>query len=197
MGIFYTDITLKDIDQQSAASYLKANHRQAYVSPTFNGCTVVFDKASDEDGHTLYQLAAELSEALHCVALAVLVHDGDLFLYWLYERGRLADEYNSAPGYFEVDVKYIPTAGNAEKLCEAFQVPEALVEVHDIFQRVIKTATDDDYSEEHLIGDEIHDVLAQALNLPLFVVDTGYYSIVDNILPADLEKAALIYCGEG
>jgi hypothetical protein len=73
-------------------------------------------------------------------------------------------------------------------------VPEAVVEVIDIFDRARQAVMDDDPSEAHLIGDEIHDVLAQALNLPLFVVDTGYHSIMNGFLPDDLAKESLIMC---
>lgn len=196
MGISYTNITLKSVDQSALSNYLKALKREAYVSPIKNDCTVIFDKLSDEDVDTLCNLAGELSEKFHCPAFAVLVHDDDLFLYWLYQSGQLIDQYNSMPSYFDADEPpALPAGGDAEKLCEIFQKREALKDVVNIFERAIKTVIADEWSEEHLIGDEIHDVMIQALGLPLFAVDTGYYSIENDELPEDLDKEGLIYCG--
>ncbi len=197
MGVFYTNITLKGARQQEVADHLKRDQRQAYVSPATSGCVVVFDRISDEDEAALCELASSLSEEFQCPALAALVHDGDLFLYWLYEAGRLVDEYDSAPAYFQTDAEPTPPkGGNPEALCEAFQAQRALSDLQAIFERATKTALDDDWSEDHLIGDEIHDVIAQALGLPLFAVDTGYYSILNGSLPEDLGKESLIYCAD-
>jgi hypothetical protein len=197
MGVFYTNITLKGAGQQEVADHLKHARRQAYVSPATNGCVIVFDRISDEDEGALCELASNLSEEFRCPALAALVHDGDLFLYWLYEAGRLVDEYNSAPAYFQTDAEPTPPkGGNPEALCEAFQAQNALCDLQAIFERATRTALDNDWSEEHLIGDEIHDVIAQVLGLPLFVVDTGFYSILNGSLPQDLSKESLVYCAE-
>lgn len=195
MGIFYTNITLRT-DQQTIAAYLQQKQRAAYVSPTVNAYTVVFDKASEEDATELERLAVELSRALHTLAFAALVHDGDRFLYRLYEDGKLHDEFDEAPDYFVIDpIPAPPSGGNAEELCRVFGVPNALEDLRDIFDRVAKTATAEDWFEGSLVGDEIHDVLTQALRLPAFAVDTGYYSIVNEALPQDLSKDSLVFCG--
>jgi hypothetical protein len=194
MGIFYTNITLKGARQQEVVDYLKRAQCQAYVSPATNDCIVVFDRVSDEDSVALRKLASNLSKEFQCPALAALVHDGDLFLYWLYKAGRLVDEYDSMPTYFQTDAEAAPPkGGNPEALCEAFRAQHALSDLQAIFKRATKAVLDDDWSEEHLIGDEIHDVIAQALGLPLFVVDTGFYSIQNDSLPEDLTKESLIY----
>jgi hypothetical protein len=195
VGISYTNITLKGIDHHQVAAYLKNQRRQAFVAPSVNSYTVVFDKEADAREQALQSLAVELSSSFECVAFAVLVHDGDLFAYWLYDAGQLLDSYDSAPSYFETaPSSVLPTGGNPEQLCASFEVAESLAEVRDIFERVAQTATADDWDETHLIGDEIHDVLVQALHLPHFAVDTGYYSIIHQSIPEDLDRTLLINC---
>jgi hypothetical protein len=49
----------------------------------------------------LSDLSRRLSSALSCFALALIVHDDDLFLYNLDYNGNALDGYNSCPQYFE------------------------------------------------------------------------------------------------
>jgi len=49
----------------------------------------------------LSDLCKQLSSALSCYALALIVHDDDLFLYNLDYKGTPLDGYNSCPQYFE------------------------------------------------------------------------------------------------
>jgi len=49
----------------------------------------------------LADLGRRLSSALSCYALALIVHDDDLFLYNLDYKGKALDGYNSFPPYFE------------------------------------------------------------------------------------------------
>jgi hypothetical protein len=46
-------------------------------------------------------IAKEISGALSCYALALIVHDDDLFFYSLEHNGESLDGYNSCPQYFE------------------------------------------------------------------------------------------------
>jgi hypothetical protein len=47
--------------------------------------------------------------------VAFIVHDSDIFLYWLCDGGKELDRYNSAPGYF-TDKETPPEGGNPETL---------------------------------------------------------------------------------
>jgi hypothetical protein len=49
----------------------------------------------------LADLSTRLSKVLSCHALALMVHDDDLFFYNLYHEGESLDGYNSCPQYFE------------------------------------------------------------------------------------------------
>ncbi len=120
MGSFYTNYTLRGPEPSTVASALTG--RRALVSPLCGGCVVVFDEASDDQDLDLISgLAARLSSDLSCQVLSVLNHDDDILWYRLYASGRLSDEYNSSPGYFEPRAKpSSPLGGNAAVLCAAF-----------------------------------------------------------------------------
>jgi hypothetical protein len=74
---------------------------RACVSPAKNGWVTVYDEESDsQDDTVLRRIASGLSRALKTDVLAFMVHDSDIAMYWLYQSGKLLDEFNSAPDYF-------------------------------------------------------------------------------------------------
>src|SRR5205823_4660728 len=69
--------------------------------PAKNGWVTVYDEASDgQNEKVLRSLGEALSKQLDTVVIACLVHDSDIAMYWLFDRGHLVDEFNSAPDYF-------------------------------------------------------------------------------------------------
>jgi hypothetical protein len=59
------------------------------------------ERASTQDEAWIERLAADLSSRLGTVCVVFMVHDSDIARYWLIDRGRLLDEYNSVPDYFD------------------------------------------------------------------------------------------------
>ena len=196
MGIFYTNIALFKTERDQVYDFLKKEKRIAYVSPRQESFVVVYDKETeDQDPRILAGLAGKLSKALRCNAFASLVHDGDVFYYWLYEKGKLVDKYNSAPDYFESDIDkpMSPTGGNAKKLCSVFDKQESLPEIIRMFEIAEETALNlESDSDADLFGEQIHFELAKSLGMPPFAVSVGYYTIANNSLPAEFEKSSFI-----
>jgi hypothetical protein len=188
MGNFYTNLTLRGPSQQAVAAELKG--RSAFVTPPVNGCVVVFDQQSDEqDPKVLSGLGSRLSKKLSCPVLAVMNHDDDVLWFQLYTSGKLADEYNSSPGYFDGDAgPSEPEGGNAEALCRAFgstkqeQVQAALRK---------PSFTDDGYA----FAIERHADLAGALNLPSYAVGAGFQYVAQGELPEGLTEGDLLKVG--
>ncbi|HET7230162.1 MAG TPA: nuclear transport factor 2 family protein [Longimicrobium sp.] len=116
MGASYSNITLQGPERGRIIQALEARGRQAYVGPAENGRVVVFDEQSEGDPDQGAEFAQELTRELGGVALAVTVHDDDIFLYALVRDGQVLDEYNSCPGYFEGD-EVPPSGGDAALLC--------------------------------------------------------------------------------
>jgi hypothetical protein len=187
VGAFYTNITLRTRDQARVAATLKAAKRQAFVSAPSNGCTVVYDRESEEqDVDVLKDLAGSLSARLGCVALAVLNHDDDVLIYTLHEDGRLVDEYNSSPEYFESGPGASPEGGDAERLCRDFGADGKVDDV----ETVLRTpwGTDDGFVFEM----ERHQELVTLLGLPSASVPAGYNYLEEGEFPDGLTDSDFI-----
>jgi len=103
VGAFFTNYQVRSDSMEDVIRVLNSSvRRRAYISPPKNGWVTVYDESSDDqDERELQRLAKTISKDLSTSAFAFLNHDSDVLLYFLYERGVLADEYNSNPDYFE------------------------------------------------------------------------------------------------
>ena len=98
MGTTYSNITLKGPKAQDILQELGNQGRSAFVSPTEDDLTTVYDMDSDEgDTQALTDLAEDLSGYFGCPALAVQTLDEELFNYWLFSDGELLDSYIHPP----------------------------------------------------------------------------------------------------
>src|SRR5262249_43033005 len=140
--------------------------RRACVSPNVGGYTVVFDSVCDkQETQSIHSFTARLSDELHCVAWAVVVHDNDILLYFLFRNGILADWYNSSPTYFDYRSKPAgPAGGDAAQLCPVFDMDN---------QRAVESVLRGEYAFEA----DRHADLVRLLGLPGFAVGTTLTSI--------------------
>lgn len=193
MGIFYTNTTLKTSDPRSVIAYMKKNKRSGYILPRLNEFVVLYDQVAEDQNPTVIErLSSEISERLACIAFSILVHDGDVFAYWLYQQGQLRDKYNSTPAYFDDDVDPAPSGGNAQRLCQIFGVPEAAEQISRIFHKVKIGVVEDIWSESYLMGEDIHRELVSILQLPSTAIEAGYYTIENDLISDDFPKSKLI-----
>jgi hypothetical protein len=193
MGAFYTNVMLCGPKQKEVAQFMTQANRLAYVSPTVGKFTVVYDQETEnQDETTVLALASQLSEAFECAVLAVLVHDSDIFAYWLFEEGELIDKYNSMPGYFE-NLELPPLGGDPRKLCAALGAENAVDGVTRVFQKVA-SRSEGDWSANYLFAEDIHRDLAGLLGIPPFVVGTGYCYIERDQIPEEFNEVALVKC---
>ena len=102
MGAFFTNCQVRGASTPAVAAALaKLTRSRAYVSPEKNGWVTVYAEATEEQDQTiLCGIAQGLSRTLKTDVFSFLVHDSDIAAYWLYRRGELADEFDSAPDYF-------------------------------------------------------------------------------------------------
>src|SRR5207249_11448422 len=102
MGSFYTNYQVRSDSMPAVVKALgPLVQARAYISPPSGGWVTVYDEASDDQDDTIIQeLGAALSGALKTSVLAFLVHDSDVFRYWLFRKGELIDEFDSDPEYF-------------------------------------------------------------------------------------------------
>lgn len=102
MGAFFTNFQIQSKSKAKVATAAKQLIvARAYVSKVSQGWVGVYDERTEnqQDGE-ITRIAKGLSEALHTVVFAFLVHDSDIFQYWLFDDGNLKDTFNSDPDYF-------------------------------------------------------------------------------------------------
>ena len=180
MGNFYTNITLRGSNQNAIADFLTQKGFNAYVTPTVDDFTVVYEeKCEAQDVRLLEELTTNLSKQFNCPALAVMNHDDDILWYKLFDGGEFLDEYNSSPTYFDATAEpSLPAGGDAEKLCGAFKAAEVAA-----VEKILRASSFDDYTFEV----ERHEELANTLGMPLFAVGCGFESVEHDELPEDLK----------
>src|SRR5207244_3264077 len=71
--------------------------RRFLVGPALDGWVPIFPSA---DLPEQLAVAQGLSEETRRPALVLNLHNGDVFYYWLFELGKLLDQYDSNPMYF-------------------------------------------------------------------------------------------------
>jgi hypothetical protein len=187
MGNFYTNITLLGPDQDQVVEYLDQQGLTAYISPTDEHATVVYEAQCDtQDTEVLEGLAAKLAAHFNCPALAILNHDDDVLWYRLYTGNGLLDEYDSTPGYFEGD-DTPPNGGNAAELCRTCGAEQNVAMVEEILR------ADD---EGYLFAVERHEALVDALGLTDFSVGFGYTYLERGEVPEGMASEDLKYTGK-
>lgn len=185
MGNFYTNYTLRGPSQREVAGALGG--RNAIVTPSENGCLVVFDEQSDDqDQQIIDDLASRLSSECQCAVLAVLNHDDDILWYRLYQDGELIDEYDSSPGYFDPEAEpSAPAGGDAQRLCTAFGASN-VPQVNTILR---KSSCDDD---SYVFAFERHRDLVRSLALPSWAVGAAYANFDRDEYPEGLAPEKII-----
>jgi hypothetical protein len=189
MGSFYTNIMLKGPGQQGVVEYFNEAGRRAYVSPTVNGLTVVYDEECDEqDVRLLAALASDLSAHFGCPALAALNHDDDALWYQLYDDGECQDEYHCFPDYLDPTAGGEPTGGDAGLLCAAFGVEGAAAQVEGVLREPL-------YEGRYTFAMDRHADLAEALGIPGSFVTTGYAYVEQGEVPDGVDPAKIVKTG--
>jgi hypothetical protein len=195
MGNFYVNHTVR-APQERVIAVLEAENRVAFVSPTIDGYTVVCDQECDsQDERAILTLGRSLSERLGSPVLAVLNHDDDILCYWLFEQGKLTEQHNSCPDYFDDDYRGLTWFGDDEEvndqlpalaegaageaLCRAFGRPDAVAKVQAVLA-----------SEDELFAVFTHQRLLKLLGLPAAAAGSGYRYVAEGDAGLDPEACA-------
>lgn len=113
------------------------------LPPDDAGWIAIYDEATESDAAALEALA-KLASSVGSHAVAVSVHDSDILLLSLFERGERIDRYDSAPDYYRPDITdakraalagspskwrgVLPSGGGEGVLREAFDTKETFAE---------------------------------------------------------------------
>lgn len=100
MGGHYGSVQVRseDHDRIRAAAEQVASEMKirVLVGPVLNGWIGLYPQNNGQDD----AVARAIAQRVEGHVLHLLVHDDDIFAYWLYFNGLLIDSYWSAPGYF-------------------------------------------------------------------------------------------------
>ena len=167
MGNFYINHTVCGLEVPAVIQQLSGS--EAYVFHEKNGCFVIYDQRSEiEADPAIEKLGIEISQRPGARMLSVMIVDDDIMMYWLFEGGKIADTYNSNPGYNEVlDPPRPPEGGDSSKLCAAFACNNSK-EVDQVLR-----ADRGSYVFEF----ERHQALTAILGLPQEAVAVGFHYI--------------------
>ncbi len=102
MGGHYGTIHVRTSDRDAVRSAVESlvceRTKRFLIAPSIGGWVTVFPEHNGQDSSVSEALAAKLPDKtlIHC-----LVHDDDVFAYWVFEGGRIIDTYNSCPNYLK------------------------------------------------------------------------------------------------
>jgi hypothetical protein len=185
MGKFYTNLTTRGPSQAHITGLLRSLNRNAFLTPTTNDFTVIWDREwENQDTDLLASLALTLSTHLECPALATLNHDDDVLWYQLFNTGKLLDAYISASDWWEDPSEPAPH-GNSEIVCKFMGAPGDSARVKKILGRSTGALG-------YLFAIRRHKDLLEALGQPLFAAGLGFTYITKGDLTAGLCSAQLL-----
>jgi len=116
MGAFYGSVQVRSEERDRVKAVAEEVARRLQVrmliGPVLGGWIGIYPEGSGQDPNVSREIAQQINGDL----LHFLVHDEDVFAYWLYRDGRLIDSFYSRPGYFgnEGRAEEEKMAGNAE-----------------------------------------------------------------------------------
>lgn len=132
MGGHYGTIHVRTEDRDAVRSSVEDlvsdRARRYLIAPAINGWVTIFPENNGQDSAVSKALATKLPDKtiIHCV-----VHDDDVFAYWLFEGGQTVDTYNSCPNYFS-DKNPPPRGGNAAAFSDLLANPKKVQELQSL-----------------------------------------------------------------
>ncbi len=174
MGRFYCNVTLLGTDLEAVRAVAP---RPAFLAA--EGDAVVVFAEQDDEGAPVS--GEQLSTALGCLALSVAIHDDDIFMFEVHDRGRslVGGAMPDPAEYFGVDPDMLddldpsmledlgpPPSGSA-----GAPDPTALVAA---LQRGDVDAVREAFAEDFVFATDRHEAIAKALGVPLAAVGWGY-----------------------
>ena len=190
MGLFYTTFTTSGPDRDAVSTALNKLCRTAFVSPTVDGYTVIYDQETEEQDFTeIEKLGVLLSKAFGKPVLAAALHDDDVLYLWLFQGGEQKDFYNSLPQYFDPNAEPgPPEGGHSGLLCEAFGHGQKTKRVEELLRANI---LDEELPE--IPGElERHQALIKELGMPAFAAAVTYSSVKGNYMPEEFAAVKFV-----
>lgn len=171
MGLFCVNFHFRGTNQGAVEAALQRRGAlQHRVLESEQGWVSAYEqRASLHDEDRIRDLITGISRELRVPGIAFLVHDSDFACYWLVDHGRLIDEFNSCPDYFqETAGENGPSGGQAELV-----LPYCVLGWdRDRLESILNT--------ESLFAEAILEQLAYALGIDVERALTDYRDLTDD-----------------
>jgi len=186
LGASFGNIHIRDTAAGAVAEALRLlAATPAHVAGPEGSWVSVYPQQGDHDAYALIQVAGSLSERLDRPTIAFMVHDSDVFYYWLFDKGQLIDSYASDPGFFEGETR-APEGGRADVL-RPFCVENISVESLELILHpdMLEDEDDDGFPERPYVfaEDQTRD-LATCLGISSDSARAGFRYISKGGMPA-------------
>jgi len=101
MGSFIVNLHVRDANPDAVRTAMVTLGGKHHVTDSVAHWVSVYEqRMSKQDEGWIRSLSQHLSNQLAAPVVALMVHDSDIFCYWLFDRGNLLDQFNSWPQYF-------------------------------------------------------------------------------------------------
>ena len=176
MGNFYCNFTTHGPTHEEVIRVLNERGRTAFVSPTVDKNTIVYERSSNRlDEAEIDAVGGLLSAGLGCAVLAVAIADDSELWAGLYKGG------NRTTGYYSRG----PRLG-AAVICRAFGHPWRTPLLWSLFHIPFV-----------LFETFRHHGIAKVLGIPTWCVASGYKYISNKEFPPGLSEDNLLQTGRG
>jgi hypothetical protein len=160
MGNLYVNIALNTSDRDRIAAVLADTQDRGVILAPENGWTILSSEALEtQDERFVEQYGTSLSRG-GVPVLAVMNHDDDILMVFLYQAGARTAFANTRPGYF-ADEDRPPVVEGVEALAWLAD-GVAAGDIADLLTR------------DHVFAVDAHGELARLLGLPAISVGFGY-----------------------
>lgn len=188
MGSFVVNIHVRTDDCESVGRLLhEIDCRRIWIAgPHDDWVTIWEEQASEQNTDLIQEICRHVSRAMETTVIAFLVHDSDIFCYWLYEFGQLKDEYNSAPGYWGEDVDEESLAGNRSILVKYCRPGTAIAQLDEILAQWTQEDLSQGRMPDFVFAEDRLRALAPLLGLSEHCANVDFRDIGRDIQPAEL-----------
>lgn len=135
---------LKEFAKENGGDLLKENLENenpkfCVINEKNGNVTIFYPSGFNEFG----DVSKHISEKLNCPVFFFHIHDGDLWMYFLYNKGLLVDQFNPIPDYWDdnlSETEIDEQKGNAKLISELI----SNVKIEDINKYLIRWNLEDD-----------------------------------------------------
>ncbi len=134
MGAFFDSIHARTEDiaavQKTLEQVTMRCDAKFLLGPALNGWISILPGGSGPDE----SLSQEIAKTLACDVFHLAVHDDDVFMYFFFRGGKLVDQYNSCPDYFDgaTDAEIEKSQGCPELFQDLLPDPASLKKLKEL-----------------------------------------------------------------